>query len=391
MPLKPLNLSTLSILNRSTLNLSTLNLSTSQHLNTSQPAQQMLAYILRRLAYGILVLVLVVCTITGIIYLAPVDPAQLTFGQRSDVSTVKAKTAELGLDQPLYVQMFSYLADISPISVLEDIPDNQRKYKFVPLFPLGEKKALVFKAPYLRESYQSGRPVSEILSEAIPNTALLAGIAMLLATILGIFFGVLAALRPHTFADHVISVFSVFGYSLPSYVAAMLLALVLGYALGDWTGLEVQGSLYVLDDFGEWELRWRNMVLPAIALGMRPVALITQLTRSAMLDVLSQDFVRTAAAKGLPSRRIIVAHALRNALNPIVSAVSGWFAALLTGAFFVENVFNFKGLGSATVTALLNFDIPVVLGCVLFTVLVFVFVNLIADLLYGWLDPRITL
>ncbi|HPI05558.1 MAG TPA: ABC transporter permease [Saprospiraceae bacterium] len=351
----------------------------------------MIQYALRRLAYGLLVMVLVICTVTSIIYLTPVDPAQLTFGQRSDVSTVKAKTAELGLDQPLYRQLLAYLADISPVSILKQTPENQRKYHFYPLFSIGETGALVLKAPYLRESYQSGRPVSEILAEAIPNTALLAGIAMLLATLLGILFGVLAALRPHTVGDHLISVFSVFGYSLPSYVAAMLLALVFGFWLGDRTGLEVQGSLYVLDDFGDWEFRWRNLVLPAIALGMRPVALITQLTRSAMLDVLSQDFVRTAAAKGLPARRIVVGHALRNALNPIVSAVSGWFAALLTGAFFVENVFNFKGLGSATITALLNFDIPVVLGCVLFTVSIFVVVNIISDLLYGLLDPRVTL
>ena len=147
----------------------------------------------------------------------------------------------------------------------------------------------------------------------------------------------------------------------------MLFALVFGYALGEWTGLEIQGSLFVLSDFGEWQVRWRNLVLPALALGLRPVALITQLTRSAMLDVLSQDFVRTATAKGLSQKIVVVKHALRNALNPIVSAISGWFAALLTGAFFVENVFNFKGLGDATVNALLNFDIPVVLGCVLFT------------------------
>ena len=351
----------------------------------------MITYTLRRLAYGLLVMVLVICTITGIIYLTPVDPAQLTFGQRSDVSTVKAKTAELGLDQPLYVQLIDYLGDISPVSVVTQTDENRRKYRYYPLFSTGADRALVLKWPYLRESYQSGRPVSEILAEAIPNTALLAGIAMLLATLLGILFGVLAALRPHTWVDHLIAVLSVFGYSLPSYVAAMLLALVFGYWLGDHTGLEVQGSLHVLDDFGDWEFRWRNLVLPAVALGMRPVALITQLTRSAMLDVLSQDYVRTATAKGLPSRRVIVRHALRNALNPIVSAISGWFAALLTGAFFVENVFNFKGLGSATITALLNFDIPVVLGCVLFTVLIFVVVNIIADLLYGLLDPRITL
>jgi peptide/nickel transport system permease protein len=346
-------------------------------------------YILRRLAYGVLVMILVVTMITSIIFLAPVDPAQLTFGQRSDVSTVKAKTSELGLDQPLYVQLGMYLSDLSPISILAQTPDNQRKYTFTRLLDLGNSRALVLKFPYLRESYQSGRPVTEILADAIPATALLAGTAMLLATFLGLILGVFAALRPHSWLDHLISVIAVFGYSLPSYVAAMLFALVFGYALGDWTGLEIQGSLFVLSDFGAWQLRWQNLILPALALGLRPVALITQLTRSAMLDVLSQDFVRTATAKGLSPKIVVVKHALRNALNPLVSAISGWFAALLTGAFFVENVFNFKGLGDATIQALLNFDIPVVLGCVLFTSAVFVLVNLVADLLYVWLDPRV--
>lgn len=349
----------------------------------------MLLYILRRLAYGLLVLVLVVTTITGIIFLAPVDPAQLTFGQRSDVSTVQAKTAELGLDQPLHVQLGRYLTDLSPLSVLESSPENQRRYSFVRLWALEDNRYWVLKKPYLRESYQTGRPVVEILAQAIPVTALLATVALLLAIVLGLGFGIVAALRPHTGWDHFISIISVFGYSLPTYVAAMLLALVFGYALGDWTGLNIQGSLYVLDDFGDWRLQLRNLVLPALALGLRPVALITQLTRSAMLEVLAQDYVRTARAKGLPARRVIVRHALRNALNPLVSAISGWFAALLTGAFFVENVFNFKGLGDATVTALLNFDIPVVLGCVLFTSATFVVINLLADLLYAWLDPRV--
>ncbi len=349
----------------------------------------MALYILRRLAYGLLVMILVVAAITGIIFLAPVDPAQLSFGQRSDVSTVQAKTAELGLDQPLYVQLGKYLSDISPISIVAQTPENQRKYNYAPLFRTGADEALVLKMPYLRESYQSGRPVDDILAEAIPATALLAGTALILATVLGIFLGILAALRPHSGWDQLISVVSVFGYSLPSYVAAMLLALVFGYWLGDLTGLDIQGSLFVLDDFGDWQIRWRNLILPAIALGLRPVALITQLTRSAMLDVLSQDFVRTATAKGLPPWKVISKHALRNAMNPIVSAISGWFASLLTGAFFVENVFSFKGLGSATVTALLNFDIPVVLGCVLFTSVVFVIVNLLSDLVYAWLDPRV--
>lgn len=349
----------------------------------------MLAYILRRLAYGLLVMVLVVVTISSIIFLAPVDPAQLTFGQRSDVSTVKAKTAELGLDQPLYVQLGRYLADISPVSVVTDNTENQRKYHYYALFSWSDQQVVALKRPYLRESYQSGRPVVEILSEAIPATVLLAVSSMLLATLLGVLLGVVAALKPRSWVDNTIAVVSVFGYSVPSYVAAMLLALGLGYALGDWTGLNVQGSLYAIDDFGEWQLQWRNMMLPVLALGLRPVALVAQLTRSAMLDVLSQDYVRTATAKGLSQRTVVFRHALRNALNPIVSAVSGWFAALLTGAFFVENVFNFKGLGDVTVTALLAFDIPVVSGCVLFTSFMFVLINLFADLAYAWLDPRV--
>ncbi len=348
-------------------------------------------YIIRRIAYGLLVLVLVITTITSIIFLAPVDPAQLTFGQRADVSTVKAKTAELGLDQSLSVQLWCYLGDISPISVLGNTVENQQKYHFQSLFSVGNERVLALKLPYLRSSYQSGRPVREILAEAIPATALLAGVSMLLATILGLLFGVIAALKSNTAWDYVISVVSVFGYSLPSYVAAMLLALVFGFALGSFTGLNIQGSLLVLDDFGEWQVQWRNLILPALALGLRPVALITQLTRSAMLDVLSQDYMRTATAKGLSRNIVVLKHGLRNALNPIVSAISGWFAALLTGAFFVENVFNFKGLGDVTVNALLNFDIPVVLGCVLFTSVVFILLNLLADLLYAWLDPRIVL
>lgn len=336
-----------------------------------------------------MVMLVVVTTIAGIIFLAPVDPARLTFGQRSDVSTVKAKTAELGLDQPLYVQLGRYLHDLSPVSTHDNTVENQRKYNYNVLFSLSKGRVLVFKWPYLRESFQSGRKVSEILSDAIPATALLAVTALAIALLFGLILGILSALKVHTWVDNLVAVLAVLGYSLPSYVAAILLALVFGYWLENWTGLEVQGSLYALDDFGDWELRWRNLVLPAIALGLRPVALIAQLTRSAMLEVLSQDYVRTARAKGLPARTVVLRHALRNALNPVASAVSGWFATLLTGAFFVENVFNFKGLGDVTVTALLNFDLPVVLGCVLFTSVVFILINLLSDLLYAWLDPRI--
>jgi peptide/nickel transport system permease protein len=344
----------------------------------------MLSYIIRKLAYGILVLILVVITISSVIYLAPVDPARLTFGQRSDTASLEAKRKELGLDQSLFTQLVAYLSDLSPISIIKD----KEKYSAISLIPLGER-ALVLKWPYLRESFQSGKRVSAILSEAVPRTLLLAGAAILLAILIGIPLGVMAAIKQHSFLDNVAVVGSVLGVSIPSYVSAMLLALVFGYFLQSYTGLQVSGSVYGMDDFGDDRFFWKNLILPAIALGIRPVAIITQLTRSAMLDVLAQDYIRTARAKGLGTRAVLFKHALRNALNPVATAISGWFAALLAGAFFVENVFQFNGLGQVTVNALLNYDIPVVLGAVLFTATVFVLVNLLMDLLYVVIDPRI--
>ncbi len=353
----------------------------------------MLKYIIRRLAYGVLVLIAVVVIISSIIFLAPVDPAQLTFGQRTDVEAIESKQKELGLDQPLYIQLGMYLQDISPIAVIEDTKANQLKYSYLKLIPLGSS-ALVAKAPYLRESFQSGRRVTEILKEAIPLTAILAFTAILIATIIGISLGVIASLKQNSFFDNIAVVVSVMGYSLPSYVTAMILALVFGFFLNAYTGLNIQGSIRELstdfDTYGEPVFVWKNLILPAIALGIRPIAIITQLTRSAMLDVLNQDYIRTAKAKGLSYYTVVIKHALRNALNPVATAISGWFAALLAGAFFVENVFNFKGLGEVTVTALLTFDIPLVLGCVLFTACVFVVINILADVLYAMLDPRVS-
>lgn len=350
----------------------------------------MITFILKRLLYGSAVMVLVVLIITSIIYLAPVDPTRLTFGQRSDNATVKAKKKELGLDLPLYVQLALYINDISPFSFHANSLENQEKYGYFKLIPFGSN-AFVIKSPYLRESFQSGRKVTDILRGAIPQTAILALAAMIIATILGIILGVVASLKPRSWFDTSSIVASVMGYSLPSYIVAMILALVFGYWFADWTGLNIQGSLFELDDFGDEQTVWKNLILPAVALGIRPVALIMQLTRSTMLDILSMDYIRTAKAKGLDNKTVIFKHALRNALNPVTTAISGWFAGLLAGAFFVESVFSFNGLGQTTVNALLNFDIPVVLGCVLFTAFVFVMMNIIVDILYAVLDPRIRL
>jgi peptide/nickel transport system permease protein len=135
---------------------------------------------------------------------------------------------------------------------------------------------------------------------------------------------------------------------------------------------------------------WKNLILPMFALGIRPIAIITQLTRSSMLDVLSQDYVRTARAKGLSYYKVVFKHALRNALNPVLTSISGWLAALLTGAYFIELVFNYDGLGLQTVNSLKNFDFPVVMGSVLFVAVVFVLMNILTDILYSVLDPRVT-
>jgi peptide/nickel transport system permease protein len=350
----------------------------------------MFRFFIRRLLYGLAVMTLVVLIITSIIYLAPVDPTRLTFGQRSDNATVKAKRTELGLDQPLYVQLAMYLNDISPLAIHGNNAVQLKKYHYFKLVQLGQN-ALVLKRPYLRESYQTGRPVAELLASAIPQTAILALVAILVAAFLGIILGVLSSLRPGSWFDTTAIVTAVMGYSLPSYIVAMMLALVFGYWLSPFTGLNIQGSLFELDDFGEQQIVWKNIILPALALGIRPIALISQLTRSTMLDILSMDYVRTAKAKGLSRFKVVFKHALRNALNPVTTAISGWFAGLLAGAFFVESVFSYNGLGQVTVTALLNFDIPVVLGCVLFTALVFVLVNILVDILYAVLDPRVKL
>ena len=348
----------------------------------------MFRYILRRLVYGFFVLILVVLIISSIIYLAPVDPERLTFGQRYDEETLELKRGELGLDKPLYFQLAYYLRDLSPIAIIEDTPENSKKYKYTRLLPFGES-ALVLKAPYFRESFQSGRDVWQMLADKIPQTMILATSAIILALLIGITLGVVAAINQNNWFDNSAVVVSVMGISVPSYVSAMLLALVFGYFLKDYTGLEVRGSLYDLNDFGDKTIFWKNLILPAIALGIRPIAIITQLTRSAMLDVLSQDYIRTAKAKGLAYYRIIFKHALRNALNPVLTAVSGWFAALLAGAFFVENVFDYDGLGQLTVNALLSYDIPLVLGAVLLTATFFVAINILVDILYAILDPRI--
>ena len=348
----------------------------------------MLRFIFKRIFSGFLVLLGVAGVVFLLFMVLPADPAKLTLGQRADVSTLESINKEFGLDQSKPKQFMLYINDLSPLSFHENSRENQEKYNYLPIIKFSGN-ALVLKSPYLRRSYQSKKKVSDILLAALPNTVVLALAAFIIATIIGIIFGVISAVKKGSFTESALMLTANLGVSVPSFFAGILIAWFFGYVLADITGLSMFGSLYEIDPYKGKMLALQNLILPAIALGIRPLAIITQLTRSSMLDVLSQDYIRTATAKGLAPKTVIIKHALRNALNPVLTSVSGWLASLLAGAFFIEYIFNWHGIGKLTVDALLTADFPVVMGSVLFIALIFVIVNTLADILYGVLDPRV--
>lgn len=350
----------------------------------------MIRFIIKRLFYGFLVIMGVVLVVFFLFHALPGDPVAMMAGQRSDVATREAISRELGLDLPLPAQLFNYVQDLSPLAIHEDSRESQEKYEYTSLVDFGNS-VLVVKVPYLRRSFQTNKKVGEIIAENIESTFWLGFSAMLFATLVGIMVGIVAALKQNTFWDHFLVSFSVFGISMPTFVAGIIIAMVFGYYLSDYTGLNLTGQLWVNDPiFGE-RLHLKNLILPAITLGIRPLAIIVQLTRSSMLDVLSQDYIRTARSKGIRYIKVVWKHALKNALNPVITAVSGWLASLLAGAFFVEYIFDWKGLGFVTIKAVQNLDFPVIMGVTIFIAVVFVFINIIVDVIYAALDPRVRL
>lgn len=345
----------------------------------------MLSFILRKFLYGLLVLIGVVILVF-VLFQGFGDPSRLVMGQTGDAKTQEAIRKELYLDQPKWKQFVLYLNDISPIGVhtKEEIQQKELNGIFI-----GGTTKLAIKLPYLRKSYQSRRPVGTILMEALPGTLMLAIAAMAIAVVIGIPLGVLAAVRQNSWMDTSAVFASIVGISAPSFFMAIIVAYLFGFVWSDWTGLHITGSWFDIDAAGNKRLTLQNLILPAFTLGIRPLAIITQLTRSAMLDVLDQDYIRTAYAKGLSRNVVIWKHALRNALNPVITAITGWFAELLAGAFFIEWIFGWKGIGKVTVDALEKLDFPVVMGSVLVSALFFIVVNTLADVLYGIVDPRV--
>lgn len=346
--------------------------------------------------YGFLVLLGVITVIFLLFNVLPGDPARMMLGQRADQVSIDAINKDLGRDKPLTTQFFMYLNDLSPISVHDPVNKqhylylNPDKYSsYTRLFPVSHSKIIVLKYPYLRRSYITKRKVSDIIQETLPETTILALSSIIFGAFFGILLGIWSAIKKNSWLDKGSLIFAIFGMALPSFFIGLIIAWFFGFILRDYTGLSHVGSLYTTDDFGDEHLTLKNLILPTLTLGLRPLAIIIQLTRSSLLDVLSQDYIRTATAKGLSFYKVVFKHALKNALNPVITAVSGWFAGLMAGAVFVEIIFNWKGIGYEVVDALNKNDLPVVMGATLVFALIFVLINIAVDIIYGILDPRV--
>lgn len=303
----------------------------------------MLTLIGRRLLLSIPTLFGVLVVVFLLLYVAPGDPVQAMVGERADAATIARLRAQLHLDDALPMQFARYAGGVLR----------------------GD----------LGRSYITNRPIVDDIAERFPRTLLLATSAMLMAIVVGVSVGVLAALRPNGWFDRVALGLTYLGISFPVYWIGLLLIVVFAVTLR-W--LPASG-------YGRAEF----LVLPALALGSRSIAYLARISRSAMLEVLSADFVRTAHAKGLSHARVIVRHALRNALMPIVTVIGLDFGAYLTGSILTETIFSWPGIGRYVVMAISRRDLPAVQGAVLFLSVVFVVVNLVTDVVYGRVDPRV--
>lgn len=331
-------------------------------------------YILRRLVLTIPLLFGITLMAFAISHAIPADPVTANLGQKamSDPEIVAAFRAEWGLDQPVHMQYITYVTNLLQ----------------------GD----------LGMSIKSRRPVVDDLRQRLPATIELATAAILVGVLFGIFFGLLSALRRNSWIDHVVRVVSLLGVSIPVFWLA-LLGLQIFYAQLGWTagpgrldvGMEPPPhltGLYTFDAMvaGQWETMWnamRHLALPAFVLGSYTMGVITRVTRSAMLDVLGQDYMRTAHAKGLAPRMVVSRHALRNALIPIVTVVAFSYGNLLAGTVLTESIFAWPGIGQYAYRASTSLDFQAIMGVSMLIAVIFIIVNLIADVLYFILDPRL--
>jgi len=328
-------------------------------------------YLGRRLLELIPVFFGVLLVVFAISHLTPGDPALVMLGERATPQAIERLREELGLKQPLHIQFFRYMGR----AVRGD----------------------------LGESIQSDERVIVELGQRFPATVELTLAAMLIASLVGILTGAIAAARQHSWFDGTSMVVALFGFSMPIFWLGIMMILLFAATLGwfpisgrlDFTiDLARRTNLYILDGIlsGNWTAvgsALRHLVLPAVTLSTVPLAIIARMTRSSLLEVLRQDYVRTARAKGMAEARVITRHALRNAAIPVVTVIGLNVGSLLGGAILTETIFAWPGVGRMVVDAIFARDYPLVQGAVLVIALVFVGVNLLVDLSYAYLDPRI--
>ena len=311
----------------------------------------MTGYIVRRLLTSIIVLFMVTLLVFGALHIIPGDPTTLMLGMEATEEARRALRHQLGLDLPVHIQYLTWLG-----KVLRG--------------DLGQSLALK-------------DDISKLLVQRLPTTIPLAVLTMLIAVVIALPAGVLSALKRSSKTDWLISVFAFAGLSLPNFWVGVLLILVFSLYL---RVLPPGGYVSIMDDPAEGI---RRLLMPAVALGAALAASLTRMTRSSMLEVMGQDYIKTARAKGLAERTVIVAHALRNALIPTVTVLGLQIGQLLGGALIIEEIFSLPGVGRLTIHAVYDRDFPLVQGAVLFIAMVFSMVNLLVDILYVYLDPRI--
>ena len=304
----------------------------------------MAKYILKRVLMMIPVLLGVMLVVFIMVHISPGEPARILAGDNASEEAVAALEEELGLNEPLHIQFFNYVKGI------------------VTEFDLGT-------------SYHTRRPVIDELMDRFPTTATLAVLCMVLSAVLGITLGIISAVKQNTIIDHLSTGFALFGISMPAFWAGMMLILVFSIYL-KWLPVSgIEG--------------WTSWILPTITSSMAGMATIVRMTRSSMLEVICQDYIVTARAKGLSEKVIIVKHALKNALIPIITVLGIQLGVMLGGAVLTESVFSINGMGKYMVDSIKNRDYPVVQGGVLLLALTFSVVNLLVDILYAYVDPRI--
>jgi peptide/nickel transport system permease protein len=354
-------------------------------------------YIVKKIINTCITLFGVVTVIFFLFNILPGDPARMMLGQNEDAAQLQIIQQKYGFDKPVFTQYLYYLNDLSPLSFHSNNEQHytcllSKKYHYISLLKT-KSKSLVLKYPYLRTSFtRQGKNVSDILKDTLPNTIILASTSIIIALFLGVLLGVISALYKDRFVDKFILVISTLGMSLPSFFSAIIFAWLFGFLWHEFTGLEMTGNLYELDDYGDNSaLQFKNLILPSIVLGIRPLAVVSQLMRNSLLEVFNHEYIKTAQAKGLSPKQVLLRHALKNAMSPVVTAITGWFASLLAGAVFVEYVFGWNGLGKEIVNALNTLDLPVIMGAVLIIATIFVFLNIVVDIIYAYLDPKIKL